>query len=131
MTVIDLDEKVAKWFEMEGGGRVQLQSVSADAFKAIQKQTVKKKVDFKKVDGTPGRFEFEEVNTELQNELFWDAVIIGWENLSDKNGKDIPCTKENKVLLMTRSAKFAKFVADGLKVLGEDETKAAEQAEKN
>lgn len=131
MTVIDLDAKPAKWFEMEGGGRVQLQTVSADAFKAIQKQTVKKKVDFKKIEGTPARLEYDEVNTDLQNELFWDAVIVGWENLFDKGKKPIPCTKENKVLLMTRSAMFTKFVADSLKALSEDEVKEAEQAGKN
>ncbi len=131
MTVIDLSDKPAKWFELEGGGRVQLQTVSADAFKAIQKQTVKRKVDFKKIEGTPARLEYEEVNTDLQNELFWDAVIIAWENLSDKNGKPIPCTKENKVLLMTRSAMFVKFITDSLKAVSEDEAKVAEQAAKN
>lgn len=131
MTVIDIDGKPARFFEMEGGGRVQLQIVSADAFRAIQKQTVKKKIDFKKVEGTPGRFEFEEVDTDLQNALFWDAVIVSWENLFDKNKKPIPCTKENKVLLMTRSAMFAKFVADSLKTLGEDEAMRAEEVRGN
>lgn len=131
MTVIDLGEVPAKVFEMDGGGRVQLKTVSAEEFKAIRKQTVKKRVDFKKVDGVPGRFPFEEVDEDLQNELFWDAVIVSWENFSDKNGKEIPCTKENKVLLMTRSAKFSKFVADSLKTLGEDEAGQAETARGN
>jgi len=131
MTVIDLDAKVAKWFEMEGGGRVQLQSISAETFREIQKQTVKKKVDFKKIDGTPARLEYQEVNEDLQNELFWDAVIITWENFVDGKGNKIPCTKENKILLMTKSAKFSKFVADSLKELSEDDAKQAEASEKN
>jgi hypothetical protein len=129
--IIDLDVKPARWFVMDGGGRVQMQTITADALKAIQKQTVKKRVDFKKVEGTPGRFEFEEIDTDLQNELFWDAVIVGWEKLTDKAGKPIACTRENKALLMTRSAKFAKFVADSLKTLSEDDAAQAEQAEKN
>ncbi len=131
MTVIDVGEITAKFFEMEGGGRVQLKIVSAGEFKEIRKQTVKKRVDFKKVDGIPGRFPFEEIDEDLQNELFWDAVIVSWENFSDKNGKPIPCTKENKVLLMNRSAKFSKFVADSLKILSEEEALQAETVSKN
>lgn len=131
MTVILLDDSPAKWFEMDGGGRVQLRSLTTDAFKSIQKQTVKKKVDFKKVDGVPARLEYEEVDADLQNELFWDAVVVAWENLLDAKMATIPCTKENKILLMSRSARFAKFVADSLKTLSEDEAREAEQSEKN
>lgn len=131
MTTIDTSENPARFFEMEGGGRVQLRTLTADDLKKIRRQTVKKKVDFKKVDGTPGRFEFEELNEDLQNELFWDHVIVSWENLFDAKEKPIPCTKENKVLLMSRSMKFAKFVGESIKALAEDEMREAENAEKN
>jgi hypothetical protein len=132
MTIIDVDEEIVpKWFEMEGGGRVQLRTISAADFRAIQKQTVRKKVDFKKVDGTPGRFEYESVDQELQNELYWDAVIVGWENLMDKNEKPIPCNRENKTLLMTRSKKFLEFVVESLKALADDETTQQENERKN
>jgi hypothetical protein len=131
MTVFNLDEKPGVFFDMDGGGRVQLRSIDVDDWKAIRKQTVRKKVDFKKVDGTPGRFEYEEVNEDLQNELFWDKVIVSWENFLDGKGVSIPCTKENKILLMSRSAKFAKFVGECLKQIAEDEGIQAEQAEKN
>ncbi len=131
MTVIDINEIPAKFFEMEGGGRVQLKIVSAGEFKEIRKQTVKKRVDFKKVDGVPGRFPFEEVDEDLQNELFWDAVIVSWENFSNKKGDPIPCTTGNKILLMTRSNKFSKFVVDSLKTLAEEEAVQAEIVSKN
>jgi hypothetical protein len=132
MTVIDdLDATKERWFVMDGGGRIQLKTISADAFKSIQKQTTKHKVDFKKVEGTPARLEYDEVNTELQNELFWDTVIVAWEDFFDRDEKPIVCNKENKILLMTKSAKFVKFVTDSLKVLSEDETLQAEQTEKN
>ena len=131
MTVIDLDEPVGKWFEMEGGGRVQLRTLTADILKAIRKQTVKKKVDFKKVEGTPVRLEYEEINEDLQNELFWEQIIIAWENLFDGKGNEIPCTKENKTMLMTRSVKFARFISDSLKILAEDEQRELEASEKN
>ena len=116
---------------MEGGGRVQLKTISVSDFKSIQKKTVRKKVDYQKVGGTPGRFEYEDVDQDLQNELYWDAVIVGWENLIDKNGKEIPCNRETKTLLMTRSKKFLEFVVESLKTLSEDEAAAQEEAEKN
>ena len=131
MTLIDIEDILPRWFEMEGGGRIQLRTISVADFKAIQKQTVKKKVDYKKIEGTPGRFEYEAVDQDLQNELYWDAVIVGWENLIDKNEKPIPCTRENKTLLMTRSKKFLEFVVESLKVLAEEEAAQQETERKN
>jgi len=131
MTVISIEEKQGTWFEMEGGGRVQLRTLTADDLKAIRKATVKKRVEFKKVDGTPGRFEVEETDEEKQNELFWDRVIVSWENLFDGKGEAIPCTKENKMLLIMRSLKFSKFVGESLKVLQEQEAELEEAREKN
>jgi len=130
-TLIDTEELIPRFFEMEGGGRVQLKTISVSDFKAIQKKTVRKKVDYQKVGGTPGRFEYEDVDQDLQNDLYWDAVIVGWENLVDKNGVDIPCTRENKNLLMTRSKKFLDFVVESLKTLADDDAAAKEAAGKN
>ena len=131
MTVINLEERKSTWFEMDGGGRVELRTLSYDALKTINKQSTRKRVDFKKVEGTPGRFEYEEVNEELQNELFWDHCILSWKYLFDSKEVEIPCTKENKVLLMTKSAQFAKFISDSLETLNEDEVVQSEVAEKN
>lgn len=131
MTVIDLEDDGGRTFEMDGGGKVKLRTMTADALKAIRKKSVKKRVDYRKVEGTPHRFEYEEVDEDLQNELFWDHVIMDWEGILDGKKKPIPCTKEFKVMLMQRSLKFSKFIADSLKVLSDDEAKAAEASEKN
>ena len=131
MTVLNLEEKEGQWFEMEGGGKVELRSLSYDALKKIDKQVSVKRVDFKKVEGTPERFEYKETNEDLQNELFWDYCILGWENLFDSKEKEIPCTKDNKVLLMTKSVMFAKFISDSLQILAESEAKQTEALEKN
>ena len=131
MTVLNLEEKEGKWFEMEGGGKVELRSLSYDALKKIDKQVSVKRVDFKKVEGTPERFEYKETNEDLQNELFWDYCIISWENLFDSKEKEIPCTKDNKVLLMTKSVMFARFISDSLQILAESEAKQTEALEKN
>ncbi len=130
-TVFDLSDSPGVWFEMDGGGRVKLRTIPAESFKEIRKKTVKKKEVFKKVEGTPWRFEYEDVNEDLQNELFWDYVIVDWEDFVDKEQKPIPCTKENKTKMMTRSVMFARFVADSLKTLSDSEAKEAEAAEKN
>ena len=131
-TIIDIsDEKTGSWFDMDGGGRIQLRTMTLDALKDTRKQTVKKKVEYKRVEGRAERFDVEEINDELQNELFWDYVVMAWENLLDAKEQQIPCTKENKMLLMMRSAKFVKFVTDALRTLSDDETAQAEATEKN
>lgn len=131
MTVFDIEDDLGRFFEMDGGGRVKLRPMTADVLKAIRKQSVKKRVEFKKVEGTPHRFEFEEVNEDMQNELFWDHIIVAWEGLVDGKGADIPCTKENKLKLMMRSVKFSQFITESLKALADDEAKQAEASEKN
>ena len=131
MTVLNIEDKPGIWFEMEGGGRIQLKPMTADTMKTIRKQTVEKKAEYKKVDGKAERFEFESVNEDLQNELFWDHIIVGWEKLFDSKNVVIPCTKENKLLLMSRSAKFANFISESLKKINDDEVKEAETTLKN
>lgn len=131
MTVFDLDEQPGVWFDLEGGGRVRIRSMSPETLKAIRKQAVKKRIEYKRVDGKAERFEVEEVNEDLQNELFWDHVIVDWQNFFDRNSQPIPCTRENKVLLLSRSAMFGRVLADALKQVSEDEAGQAEAAEKN
>jgi len=131
MTVFLLEESVGVWFDLEGGGRVQLRTMTADALKAIRKQTVKRRVEYKRIDGKAERFDVEEVNEDLQNALFWDHVIAGWENILNGKAEEIPCTRENKMLLMTRSAAFARFVGESLATLNADEGTRAEADEKN
>ncbi len=131
-TIIDIsDEKAGSWFDMEGGGRVQIRFMTVDALKIIRKQTVKKRVEYKRVEGRAERFDVEEINDELQNELFWDYVIMAWENLFDAKENPIPCIREYKLLLMMRSAKFVKFITDALRTLSDDETAQVEAIEKN
>ena len=130
-TVLSMEEPTGAWFEMDGGGRVKLKTLSYDALKQITKQSTRKQVAFKKVEGTPGRFEYEDDDPDLRNELFWDHCIVTWENLFDSKEKAIPCTKENKMLLMTRSSKFLKFITISLETLNKDEETQAKAAEKN
>jgi hypothetical protein len=130
MTVFELDES-GKWFDVDGGGRIQVRSMTFEKNKEIAKATRKKRVDFKKVDGTPARFESEEVNEDLANRLFWDFVIVAWENFLDSKGNEIPCTTDNKLLLISKSTKFVATVRDCLEQLAADDAEQAKAEEKN
>lgn len=131
MTVFDIEESPGTWFEIDGGGRVQLRIMPSDVLRNIRKQTTRKKVDYKNVDGIVGRFEYTEFNEDLDNLLFWDYVIVAWENLLDANNQPIPCTPENKVLLMSRSVKFGEYIGECLKKLNEDAKLRTETLQKN
>jgi hypothetical protein len=131
MTVFDLDEKPGSWFEMEGGGRIQLKPLSAPAWKAIRAKSVKLVSEYQKLDGKWERFEVEKKDDDLQNTLFWDAVIISWSGLFDGKGNEIPCTAENKALLMLTQPKFSRFIGECIEALNKDESARAEALEKN
>lgn len=128
----DLEEKnEGAWFDLDGGGRIQLRMLRPEILKDIRRQTNKKTVEYKRVDGKAERFEVEKEDEDLFHELFWDHCIVAWENFVDSKGKEIPCTKENKLLLLMRSIKFAEIINDCLKKLGIDEAKKAAGLEKN
>ena len=135
MTTFNLDpEKIERWFEFDDGGRIQLKILSSDDWSEIEKQTKTKAIDYKRLDGKAERFEYEKFKPggeQLQFELFWDKAIINWENFLDAKGKNIPCTKENKILLVKRSKKFIDKVNEFLKILRVEEFERAEESPKN
>jgi hypothetical protein len=66
-----------------------------------------------------------------EREMIWDFVIQGWEGILDKEGKDIPCTVENKMKLMTRSPQFARFVGRCLQIVTGADAESEEAVGKN
>ena len=62
-----------------------------------------------------------------QNNDVWDHAIVDWQQITDKTGKEIPCTRENKLKLMEIPA-FDRFVARCLEIL-QDATTNAQAAE--
>jgi len=106
-------------FKMEGGGKIWLRVCAGDDLRDIRKQTVSKKKEYKRMDGTIQRITWEDTDETLQSKLIWDFCIVNWENLfSDaKKTIPIPCTTENKLKLMGRSLVFSNFVGESLKTL--------------
>ncbi len=135
MTTFNLDKKeIERWFDFDDGGRIQLKILSPEEWSEIEKQTITEAVDYKRLDGKAERFEYEKFKPggkQLQFELFWDKVIINWENFLDAKGKNIPCTKENKLLLVSRSKKFIDKINEFLEILRVEEFERAEESPKN
>lgn len=117
------------WFDhpQDDEARICLRVASALDLEEIRKKTVKKRVEYKRGQ----RFEVDHIDEELQTELTWKLCIIDWEGLYDYEDKPIPCTDENKVLLIRNSPQFSKWVVDCLDLLNEDNVQQSESAEKN
>jgi hypothetical protein len=145
-------------FNIDGGGTVTVQLLQADALKAMNKACFTTSVEYPLLeDPVTGkkeyrRFEVPKFDSDLWNEMLWDRVIVGWENILDVKERPIPVTKEFKVLLMSEIMQmeddtpvikdgktvkipkvpaFSNAVNAGLKVLRETESKEAEVKEKN
>lgn len=135
--IVDLEDKeITGFFELKGGGKVHLRLLSIKDIRDIQKATMKTIPEYpllKDADGKERyhRFEKEDVDIHLFNEMRFDRNIVGWDNLFDKNEKPIPVTKENKTLLMMMVPEFKDAVDNGLKALQDTEKERNEASIKN
>lgn len=130
--IVDLNEKTESgWFDLEGGGRVHLRLLDITDIRDMRKACLKTVPEYPKLDGKYQRFEGQEFDNDLWNEMLWDRTIIGWEGIFDRDELPIPVTKEHKVLLMMRVSEFVKVYEEGIKALKAAEEARAEAAEKN
>ena len=111
----------------DGEGGVTIRLANGKTLDEINKACIKKKVEFRRGQ----RHEVIIDNDELRSKMLWEYVIIDWKGLYDQDGKEIPCTKENKIMLMQGSVKFSSFIGNCVEKLTE-ETEAYEgNLEKN
>lgn len=130
--IVDLEDKeVAGTFELPGGGKIHLRLRNEADEKKIRAACITSAVEYPLLDGKYQRFESEKTDVDLYYAMGTDANISGWEGILDKNEKPIPCTLENKVLLMKLSPVFRDAVSAGIKALKEKEEKEAKESEKN
>ena len=95
------------------GGHVILRILSGAKLDAITNQCRQKRVEVK--GSPPTRFEyldFKKGGEDKEFELTWDYCLMSWQKVVDEDGKDIPCTPENKAILMRESPMFSSFVMD-------------------
>ena len=110
---------------------VDLRNITLAELKEIRSKTISKRVEYHQVNnGRPYRYEVEDTDQDKADELLWDLQIVNWD-IVDSEGEKIPCTKENKLLLMGNSAEFAGFVVDSLNQIVKDEAERREKSEKN
>ena len=102
------------WFDFpDGEGRICIRVCALGDLEKIYKITRKPKIEYKR----QGRYEYEIINKQLEDELSWDFAIVDWEEVFDADGKVIKCTLENKAMLMRKSVTFANFIATCLEDL--------------
>ena len=118
---------------------VELRNIPIGVLDKIRKETISRNVEYYRPEDLdekdrqnfrPFRYEVKKVNEDLLNELLWDYQIVNW-NITDPDGNEIPCTKENKLLLMGNSAEFADWIVRCLNQMASDEIKRKEKSEKN
>lgn len=73
----------------------------------------------------------EKLPKEQQEQKTWDYCIVGWRNLLDEDGNEIPCTRENKIKLIAESMDFMLVVNHFLEKINEDLRLRKEDLEKN
>ena len=108
-------------------GGVTIRLANGKVIAEIDKKCTKKSVKYHRGQ----RHEITEDNEELRSQMLWDYVITGWAGLEDNEGMEITCTKENKIMLMQGSVKFAGFVGDCVEQLTADSNIHDEELEKN
>ena len=126
--ILDLTElNPAVKFQFGDDAFVWLRTCAGDDWRKIEKQTTTKRVEYK----VGQRFEIIDEDKEARNAMLWDFCIVNWEGLIDKNGNDISCTKENKIMLMDKSILFAQFVSNSLETLRNDNEAREAELRKN
>ena len=113
-------------FPGESGG-VSVRVCAGKDIDLINKRTKKVRFEYKKGQ----RFEITEVDNELYQKLLWDFCIVSWIDVQDAEGNALPCTPENKMLLMNSSNAFATFVTDALEKVDLAQQKVLEDESKN
>ena len=116
-------------------GKVCLRIASPDAIEGIQAETRKKVHEFVRNPQTRQMervvyFDQTAAQEKKERELIWDYAIQDWQNLHDKDGKDIPCTIENKLKLMA-VPQFARFVGRCLQLITGADVELEEVEAKN
>ena len=130
--IVDLTDKTESgWFDLEGGGRLHLRLLDITDIRDMRKACLKTVPEYPKIEGKYQRFEGQEFDGDLWNEMLWDRTIMGWEGIFDRNEKPIPVTKENKALLMMRVSEFVRAYEEGMKALKAADEERAGAAEKN
>jgi len=110
----------------ETGEWVDMKRPSLKESREFRKKATKRRAEYKGAQ----RFEVTDFNDDVWDELFWDATIVDW-HIKDDHDNDIPCTKENKLLMVMGSPEFLFWMNKCVAKLNEDFAVIQEESEKN
>jgi len=126
------DPNPAVSFDLPGGGMIKIRPLAEGPLREILKQVEKKRVEYKEDRlGNLQRIEYTERDEEKYSELLWDYCIVDWEGIEDVDGSPVPCTSENKQILMRQSPEFSAVVGRFIDQLNRDEANRLEDEIKN
>ena len=108
----------------ESEGSVTLRSLTRDEAARILKKHTKKERKWRRSQQVIE----ETVNTDQVDYDSWDFNIVEWE-IRDTKGEAVPCTRENKILLVGQSPWFQNFIFEKLELL--NQRVPMEELEKN
>ena len=122
-----LTKKNEAWVEYNEDVKFKLRALDRKTMSELRKKATKKKYT-----ATPsGRQIVEEVDDELFDALVFDHIISGWEGIVDEEGKPLPCTKENKLMLVNSAPTLANWLLDEAMALFETLSRKKEEELKN
>lgn len=125
--IFDIEENPGIWLDFPGGGRVQLRNPSVQDMLEIRKVCTDNKPFLQ-----DGRVYNHEVMDMVRHfELYYDKAIIDWDGFFDKKSQPIPCTTQNKLILVHLAASgFKSFVDKVLEDLAKADAQKVEDEKK-
>ena len=117
------EERDGIWFDFRDGCRVRIRHLFPRMLRALKSEATRERFVGEQV--------VEDFDEELFNKRLAEEVICGWMGFCDDNGEPIPCTPENRQLLMDNWTEFNLFVQNASVNLEKNERQKAEGELKN
>jgi len=96
------EEKEGVWFDFRRGSRLCIRYLSPRTLRTLKREATRK--DF------VGDRVVEDFDEELFNKRLAEEIICDWTGFFDGEGRPVPCTPENRRLLMDNWTEFNLFV---------------------
>ena len=113
-----------RWFDVEGDpdkSRLKIKHLSPGETQDIFDIVFKQNIDYKK--GKKGKMEpifSQETDKKLDREKTISSVVVGWENMFDRQSKKMKCTPENVIRASREIDGFNELVNEFKEILAKD-----------
>ena len=124
-----------RWFEVEGDpdkARLKIKHLLPGEVQDIFDKVFTQNIDYKK--GKKGKMEpvfSQETDKKLDREMNISAVVVDWEKMFDRDGKEMKCTPENVIRAAREIDGFNELVNDFKEILAADIKQEQKDQKKN